>query len=163
MQRWFLRNPGSSHLCFHYTVLTAFPSRGSVHFFLIKFTRIMQKQSHCEFCLWYSSQPNVKVAYGTKASCRWPNSSRAHLARGCLSLYLPTCQMTLSGEEPNKKNSLIFLLLRTQCFSHSSQPHLYSPNNHRFSALLKEKEKGGKKREREREKPTTNNSISVFF
>lgn len=123
----------------------------------------MQKQLHCEFCLWYSSQPNVKVAYGTKASCRWPNSSRAHLARGCLGLYLPTCQMTLSGEEPNKKNSLIFLLLRTQCFSHSSQPHLYSPNNHRFSALLKEKEKGGKKREREIERKTHNQQLHFSF
>lgn len=60
----------------------------SFFLFLIKLTRIMQKQLHCEFCLWYPSQPNVKVAYGIKASCRWPNSSRAHLAHGCLILYL---------------------------------------------------------------------------
>ena len=71
----------------------------------------MQKQLHCEFCLCYPRQRDVKVAYGTKESSRWPNSSRAHLARGCLILYLPTRQMTLSGEKPNKRNSLILLLL----------------------------------------------------
>lgn len=85
----------------------------------------MQKELHCDFCLRYPNQLNVKVAYGTKASYRWPNSSRAHLAHGCLILYLPTRQMTLSGEKPNKRNSLIFLLLQAKCFSHSSHPHIH--------------------------------------
>lgn len=122
-------DPGSIFLCTNYA-LCSLPNLAGYQFFfffLITSTRMMQKQLHCEFCFSYPNQPNVKVAYGTKAGCRWLNSSLAHLAHGCWILYLPTCQTTLSGKKPNKGNSLIFLLLQTQCFSHSSRPHQYSP------------------------------------